>query len=74
MTPEDRIAATSYLLGKAHGGMVFIIINSISADEKIKKLIELEASMRADIDKLFYSDEPYVQCVGRVNRDPQSAE
>ncbi len=63
---EAMQAATSFLLGQAHGGMMFILVSGCTDHEKVQKLIELELKIRHDIDKLYYS-EP-------VTRDPASAE
>lgn len=55
-TPEAMQSATSFLLGKTHGGIVLIISSDVSLEDKIVKLIELEAQLRSDIEKLYYSD------------------
>ncbi len=53
-SPEAMMAATSYLLGRAHGGMFNILEQETTAEYKVAMLADLEKELRADINKLYY--------------------
>ena len=51
---EAMMAATSYLLGRAHGGMFNILEQETTADYKIAMLADLEKELRSEINRLYY--------------------
>lgn len=53
-SPEGLQAATSYLLGRAHSGISYIIASHVSIESKIESLELLERELRADIEKIYY--------------------
>ncbi len=53
-TPEAIQASTSYLLGRAHGGIFNILEQETTADYKVAMLADLEKELRQDINNLYY--------------------
>lgn len=54
MTRHGLQAATSFLLGRVHGGIRAIIESEVDLNSKMKALDELEFELRKDIEKLYY--------------------
>ena len=54
ITAEDMLVNTSFILGKLHGGLIFILSSLDSDKSKIIKITKLESELRKEIDKLYY--------------------
>lgn len=54
MTQHELQAATSFLLGRVHGGIRAIIDSEVDLNSKMKALDELEFELRKDIEKIYY--------------------
>lgn len=53
MNQYEMQAATSFLLGVAHGGIVNVLQHDV-VSESLDMLQALERRLRADIEKLYY--------------------
>lgn len=60
MDQSERLSATSFLLGMAHGGIAIILDSPQSADSMVKRFTELELKLRTEINRLFYQPEPTI--------------
>ena len=59
MTIEERLEATSYLLGKAHGGITFILMGYENECDKLIKLHKLKEDLDKEVGELFYANSPH---------------
>lgn len=57
MTPGELQAATSFLLGRTHGGIKAIVDSETDCNSKLKMLDELEFELRKDIERIYYPSE-----------------
>ena len=54
ITAEDMLFNSSFILGKLHGGLMFILQSKDSNDSKLMRIINLENGLRKEIEKLYY--------------------
>tara|TARA_R110000868_G_C10972576_1_gene770462 strand:- start:1025 stop:1222 length:198 start_codon:yes stop_codon:yes gene_type:complete len=54
-TAEAMLAATSFLLGRTHAGIVMALDEELPSDS-LDKLKDVEAALRKDIERLYYSN------------------
>ncbi len=54
VTKEAMQAATSFLLGRLHTGLWLILESETSDSYKIRQLEDLEATLRKEIERLYY--------------------
>jgi len=56
MNQYEMQAATSFLLGIAHGGIVNVLNTTPDYEKATDMLRKLEYRLRADIEKLYYTN------------------
>jgi hypothetical protein len=58
MNEEHMLSCVSFLLGKTHGAIV-MALQSEPISTTVDKIIELEAELRKEIERLYYPVNPH---------------